>query len=74
MQRYSIDSALPPDAVRWINYRLDTDFSALSTFKEIVSNYRNNLPTLERELEEILDPTYKDKLLQILTYEKYILL
>lgn len=73
-QRYSIDSALPPDAVRWINYRLDTNFSALSSFKEIVNNYRNNLPTLERELEEILDPTYRDKLLQILTYEKYVLL
>ncbi|XP_029175786.1 thyroid adenoma-associated protein isoform X2 [Nylanderia fulva] len=72
MQRYSIDIALPPDAVKWINYRLDTDFSVLSSFEDIVRNYRNNVPTLERKLDEILDPTYKDKLLQVLAYEKYI--
>ncbi|XP_025991728.1 thyroid adenoma-associated protein isoform X2 [Solenopsis invicta] len=71
-QRYSIDSALPPDAVRWINYRLGTDFPLLSSFKEIVHNYRNNLPILEKKLEEILDPTYRDKLLQVLAYEKYM--
>lgn len=71
-QRYSIDSALPPAAVRWINYRLDTDFPALSSFKEIICNYRNSLPTLKKELKEILDPTYRDKLLQILAYEKYV--
>lgn len=59
--------------MKWINYRLDTDFSALS-FKEIVCNYKNNVPILERELEEILDPTYRDKLLQVLAYEKYMLL
>ncbi|XP_036143447.1 thyroid adenoma-associated protein isoform X3 [Monomorium pharaonis] len=70
-QRYSIDSALPPDAVRWINYRLGTDFPLLSSFKEIVCNYRNNMPKLEKKLEEILDPTYRDKLLQVLACEKF---
>lgn len=69
--RYPIDNTLPPDAVRWINYRLDTDFPALSSFKEMICNYRNNLPTLKKELEEILDPTYRDKLFQVLACEKY---
>lgn len=72
MQRYSIDSALSSDAVKWINYRLDTDFSALSSFEDIARNYKNNVPTLERKLDEILDPTYKDKLLQVLACEKYV--
>lgn len=72
MQRYSIDIAIPPDAMRWMNYRLDTDFPLLSSFKEITSNYRNNLPTLEKKLEEILDSTYRDKLLQVLACEKYV--
>lgn len=72
MQRYSTDSVLPPDAVKWINYRLDTDFSDLSSLKDIARNYKNNVPTLERKLGEILDPTYKDKLLQVLAYEKYV--
>jgi len=71
-QRYRIDNALPTDAIRWINYRLDTNFSALSSFKEIICNYRNNLPTLKTELEEILDPTYRDKLFQVLACEKYV--
>ncbi|XP_011879410.1 PREDICTED: thyroid adenoma-associated protein homolog isoform X2 [Vollenhovia emeryi] len=73
-QRYSIDNALPPDVVRWINFRLDTDFPALSSFKEIVRNYRSNQPTLEKELEEILDPTYRDKLLQVLACEQYVVM
>lgn len=74
MQRYFINRTvqLSPDAVKWINYRLDTDFSPLSSFKDIVHNYRNNVPTLERKLDEILDPMYKDKLLQVLAYEKYM--
>ncbi|KAL0130897.1 hypothetical protein PUN28_002477 [Cardiocondyla obscurior] len=73
-QRYSVDSALPPNVVKWINYRLDTDFSTSSSFKEILRNYRNNLPTFEKGMKEILDPTYKDKLLQVLACEKYFLL
>ncbi|XP_070171191.1 tRNA (32-2'-O)-methyltransferase regulator THADA isoform X2 [Polyergus mexicanus] len=74
MQRHFINRTvqLSPDAVRWINYRLDTDFSPLLSFKDIVRNYRNNVPTLEKKLDEILDPMYKDKLLQVLAYEKYI--
>lgn len=72
MEGYLIDSALPSDAVRWINYRLDTDFSTSSSFKDIARNHRNNVPTLEKKLDEILDPTYKDKLMQILAFEKYL--
>jgi len=72
MQRYPINRTLSPDVVRWINYRLDTDFSASSSFKDIAHNYRNNVPILENKLDEILDPTYKDKLLQILACEKYV--
>ncbi|EFN66762.1 Thyroid adenoma-associated protein [Camponotus floridanus] len=72
MQRYPINRTLSPDVVRWINYRLNTDFSASSSFKDIAHNYRNNVPILERKLDEILDPTYKDKLLQILACEKYM--
>ncbi|TGZ53696.1 Thyroid adenoma-associated protein [Temnothorax longispinosus] len=73
-QRYSIDNPLLPDAVKWINYRLGTDFSAFSSFRKIVCNYRNNLPTLEEELKEIEDPTYRDKLLQVLARKEYVLL
>nr|XP_012233310.1 PREDICTED: thyroid adenoma-associated protein isoform X1 [Linepithema humile] len=73
VQRYSIDSVLPPDVVRWINYRLQiTDFSELLSFKDIVCDYKNNMPTIERKLDEIIDPTYRDKLLQLLAFEKYM--
>ncbi|XP_020280401.1 thyroid adenoma-associated protein homolog isoform X2 [Pseudomyrmex gracilis] len=71
-QRYSIDTTLPSDAVRWMNYRLDTDFSEVSSFKDIVRSFKNNVPILETNLDKILDPTYKDKLLQVLAYEKYL--
>ncbi|KAL6425099.1 hypothetical protein ACFW04_009413 [Cataglyphis niger] len=74
IMQYFIDRAvqLSPDTVRWINYRLNTDFSPLSSFEDIVRNFKNNVPTLERKLDEILDPMYKDKLLQVLAYEKYM--
>ncbi|XP_014468567.1 PREDICTED: thyroid adenoma-associated protein isoform X2 [Dinoponera quadriceps] len=70
VQRYSIDSTLPLDIVKWINYRLDVNFATLS-FKDIVRSYMSNVPTIEKELVEILDPTYRDKLLQVLACQKY---
>lgn len=72
MQRYPINSALSPDIVRWINYRLDTDFPTSISFKDIACHYKNNVPILEKKLNEILDPMYKDKLLQNLAYENYM--
>lgn len=72
-QRYSITNVLPSDVVKWINYRLDTEFFMLS-FKDIVRGYTKNVPRLKRTLVEILDPTYRDKLLQALACEKYMLL
>lgn len=72
-RRYS--GALPADAVRWINYRLDADFRESSRFEDIVRGYyARNVPTLETGLAEILDPTYRDKLLRVLACEKYVLL
>lgn len=69
-EQYSIDSALPRDTVKWINYRLDTNFTALS-FRDIVRCYMNNVPKIGKGLVDILDPTYRDKLLQILACENY---
>ncbi|XP_032686483.1 thyroid adenoma-associated protein homolog [Odontomachus brunneus] len=68
--RHFNDNILPLDVIEWINYRLETEFTALS-FKEIVFCYKGNMPKIEKNLFKILDPTYKDKLLQVLVYEKY---
>lgn len=73
MQRYSIDNVLPPNVIEWINFRLGTTFVALS-FREIVHLYISNIPKIKKELVDILDPTYKDKLLQNLACEKYMTL
>ncbi|XP_011644648.1 thyroid adenoma-associated protein homolog [Pogonomyrmex barbatus] len=72
IQKYSINRPLPSNVVRWINYHLDSNFHTMfSSFRGIVRDYRCEPPSLQNKLEDILDPTYKDKLLQILTYEKY---
>lgn len=68
---FSIYKAIPPCAVKWINYRLGTDFPVESTFKEIIYNYESNMPKLKSELEEFLDPTFKDKLFQVSAFKEY---
>ncbi|XP_011351393.2 thyroid adenoma-associated protein homolog isoform X2 [Ooceraea biroi] len=73
MQRYSIDSALPPGALKWIDDRVPhINFHALSSFKDIVRNYGITMSTVERRLDAILDPMYKDRLLIYSAYEKYV--
>ncbi|KAG7199267.1 hypothetical protein KM043_018130 [Ampulex compressa] len=71
MQSYSIDDELPIDAIRWINYYLNLSFQESISFRQLVSEYKNYVPVLDENIKAILDPMYKDKLLQILAYKKY---
>ncbi|KYN05760.1 Thyroid adenoma-associated protein [Cyphomyrmex costatus] len=71
-QQYSINNInfkLPPDVVRWISYRLDIDFPALSSFKQIIYNYQNNLPITEEILK---DTRFRGKPFQSFACKKYM--
>ncbi|XP_043666118.1 thyroid adenoma-associated protein [Vespula pensylvanica] len=70
-KRYSLDSPLPVDAMRWLTFHLNLDLTKATSFRKLVSSYGDYVPVIEKQLRDILDPTYKDKLLQILAYEKY---
>ncbi|XP_035729863.1 thyroid adenoma-associated protein-like isoform X2 [Vespa mandarinia] len=70
-KRYSLDSPLPMDAMRWLTFHLNLDLTKATSFRKLVSSYGDYVPVIEKQLRDILDPTYKDKLLQILAYEKY---
>lgn len=66
-----IDIILPDDAINWVNSLLNVQFQKSISFRTLVKNYENYMPTLENKLHDILNPTYKNKLLQILSYEQY---
>lgn len=71
LKQYCIDSTLPLDVVKWINYRLDSNFAAKS-YRDIVCSYMRSVPEIKKWLLcSIVDPTYKDKLLQVLACERY---
>ncbi|KAI4501053.1 hypothetical protein M0802_003856 [Mischocyttarus mexicanus] len=70
-KRISLDSPLPTDVLRWLTYHLNLDLTKATSFRKLVSSYGDCVPVIEKKLRDILDPTYKDKLLQILAYEKY---
>ncbi|XP_024228458.1 thyroid adenoma-associated protein homolog [Bombus impatiens] len=66
-----IDIILPDDAINWVNSLLNVQFQKSISFRTLVKNYENYIPTLENKLHDIMNPTYKNKLLQILSYEQY---
>lgn len=70
-KRYSLDNPLPMDAMRWLSFHLNLDLTKATTFRKIVKCYGDYIPVIEKQLRDILDPMYKDKLWQILAYEKY---
>ncbi|XP_031835838.1 thyroid adenoma-associated protein homolog [Nomia melanderi] len=65
------DNALPEDILIWISSRVNIDMPESSSFKILLENYGNHMSPLENGLYDILDPTYKNKLLQILMYKEY---
>ncbi|XP_034189800.2 thyroid adenoma-associated protein homolog [Osmia lignaria lignaria] len=66
-----LDNVLPDDVIDWVNSRLDIIFQKSITFRMLVTNYESYIPTFENKLHDILDPTYKNKLLQVLAYRQY---
>lgn len=66
-----LDNVLPDDVIDWVNTRLDIIFEKSITFRMLVTNYESYIPTFENKLHDILDPTYKNKLLQVLAYRQF---
>lgn len=65
------DNALPEDILIWISSRVNIDFPKALSFKMLLKDYENRMSTLENGLYDILDPTFKNKLLQMLMYKEY---
>ncbi|XP_076281120.1 thyroid adenoma-associated protein homolog [Lasioglossum baleicum] len=65
------DNALSDDVIMWISSRVNIEFPKSLTFKMLLQNYEKSISPLEKGLYDILDPTYKNKLLQVLTFKEY---
>nr|XP_033325395.1 thyroid adenoma-associated protein [Megalopta genalis] len=64
-------NVLSDDILMWISSRVNIEFPKSSTFKTLLKIYANHLSPLENGLYDILDATYKNKLLQVLTFKEY---
>ncbi|KAK1119163.1 hypothetical protein K0M31_013659 [Melipona bicolor] len=66
-----MDIILPDETIDWINSLLNVEFQKSISFRTLVRNYESYVPIFENKLHDILNPTYRNKLLQILSYEQY---
>ena len=66
-----MDIILPDETIDWINSLLNVEFQKSISFRTLIRNYESYVPILENKLHDILNPTYRNKLLQILSYEQY---
>ncbi|XP_076752598.1 thyroid adenoma-associated protein homolog [Xylocopa sonorina] len=70
MQRY-IDNRLPDDVIDWVNSVLNVECGKNISFRTFVEDYQSRIPVIEYKLRDVLNPTYKNKLLQILAYKQF---
>ncbi|XP_066602725.1 tRNA (32-2'-O)-methyltransferase regulator THADA isoform X2 [Prorops nasuta] len=71
---YSIDNALSSNILRWLNKHLNLHLPENTTFRSVITEYKSHIAFLSEKLEDVLDPMYKDKLMQITIYKKLIFL
>ncbi|XP_033219110.1 thyroid adenoma-associated protein isoform X10 [Belonocnema kinseyi] len=69
IKQYSADEMIPKIVRCWLSYRLNVELSNLTTFRELMTNYKNHIPNLKGRLRDILDPTYNSKLGQQASYK-----
>ncbi|XP_063979091.1 tRNA (32-2'-O)-methyltransferase regulator THADA [Diachasmimorpha longicaudata] len=71
---YNIHAPFPAGVRTWLIHRLNIEPSDCQDAQALITSYRNRLPPLSNKLDDILDPTCNDKLLQSLAFEKFLLL
>ncbi|XP_015126019.1 thyroid adenoma-associated protein homolog [Diachasma alloeum] len=70
---YDIHAPFPAGVQTWLIHRLNIESSDCQDAQALITSYRNRLPPLSNKLDDILDPTCNDKLLQSLAFEKFLL-
>ncbi|XP_011297107.1 thyroid adenoma-associated protein homolog [Fopius arisanus] len=68
---YDIHAPFPVEVQTWLIHRLNIEPSDCQDAQALITSYRNRLPPLTNKLDDILDPTCNDKLLQSLAFEKF---
>lgn len=69
IEQCSVSEIIPEIIKNWLNERLNLQFSEMNTFRELIINCKNRIPSLEGKLKDILDPFYKSKLIQHVGYD-----
>ncbi|XP_017883798.1 thyroid adenoma-associated protein homolog [Ceratina calcarata] len=69
--KYCFDTLLPNAIIDWISSRLNVEFQRSISFRTFVMEYKSFIPDIQNKLDNFLNPTYKNKLLQLLAYEQY---
>ena len=68
----SIDEKFPVDVKQWLDSRLNNiDLINFTNPRELITQYRKTVPVITGKLDDIIDPTYNDKFLQILAFDKF---
>lgn len=68
---FSIDDEFPAEVRCWLAERLSSiDGPNFKSPRDLVTQYRKTVPVVVAKLDEIIDPTHNDKLLQALAYDR----
>lgn len=69
--RLNINSAFSADIQSWLSRRLNIPCSQCTDPRTLIKFYHQRLPSFNRNLIDILDPMYNDKLLQDHAFKKF---
>lgn len=72
--QWNTETIFSSNLQRWLSNKLNIRVSECENAQILISVYKNRLPKVNQTLDDILDPTYNDKLVQILAFEKFLTL
>ncbi|XP_044579181.1 thyroid adenoma-associated protein homolog [Cotesia glomerata] len=72
--QWNTETIFSSNLQRWLSNKLNIRVSECKSAQILINVYKNRLPKVNKTLDDILDPTYNDKLVQILAFEKFLTL
>lgn len=72
--KWNTESIFSTNLQQWLSQKLNMQISECKNAQALINAYKNRLPKLNQTLDDILDPTYNDKLIQILAFKNFLVL
>lgn len=72
--KLDIDCIFSDDLKQWLANKLNMNDTECINARILINSYKIRIPKVNENLNDLLDPTHNDKLLQIIAYDKFAVL